>query len=100
MRTDLVINDEEFINLSKNIEQLGERLDNKIDNILNVIYYVTCYGITDGNVNENLIRLAEQIEKLRSQVDMYADNVSQDNIKYISKVDEDDRSIYMGGEDE
>lgn len=100
MRTDLVINDEEFINLSKNIEQLGERLDNKIDNLLNVIYYVTCYGITDGNVNENLIRLAEQIEKLRSQAGIFSYNVLLENGNYIMKIDEDDRSVYMEGENE
>lgn len=100
MRTDLVINDEEFANLAKDIEQLGERIDNKIDNLLKVVYYVTSYGITDGNVNENLTKLAEQIEKLRSQAGIFSYNVLLENGNYIMKIDEDDRSVYMEGENE
>lgn len=97
MSSDLYIVDEEFEDYKEQVLLLNSYIEEKLSFLVSQLREVCCYGITEGNVHDNLCEFVNSLEAMEGQLTLFSEKMGTDAEKFISRVEELDCSIYEGG---
>lgn len=97
MANDLRISDEEFEAYKGQIDTLTEYIEGKLTYLKEQLREVCIHGIMEGSIHENLTMFVDSLEAMEGQLTFFSEEMGNDAVTFISKVEELDYSIYEGG---
>ena len=90
----LKVADEEYVDLIRDLRKCGEDTQKTMETFLTAMRGVRQVGIEDGALAERMDVFIAHVELAAFKPGLYADELASKLSRYISGIDEADRSLY------
>lgn len=91
---ELIVYDESINNTGDYIKNLSSKLQEGIDNYINIVTEIKTNAVKSGDVSDKLDIFIQYVNQLNSMISSVGDEISMDMVTFLEEIDQKDEYLY------
>lgn len=92
--SDLIVIDESYEEISSLYGEIGELLEERLNEYINIIGMICTEGVTSGDVHDNILMYGNKVLSLSEQLQSILAKIKELSGLYTNEIDEADSDFY------